>query len=99
MRALYVRLTWRDWAKSHRGSPTACLVATAARRQWGGQWEVTATAANWSKDGMVRTYRPTAAASAVILAFDTVRMPPLLARRVKLIPRKAKRQKVVAGRW
>jgi hypothetical protein len=83
-----IPLNFSDRFRSRPGSATTCVIATAAKRQWGGHWTVTAKSVeHTSGSSRVTRWRPSASALLVMLLFDLGL--PVPARSVKLVRGKA----------
>jgi hypothetical protein len=61
------------------GGEDDCLLATAARNQWGGEWRVSGELVqHWSDDGVVTVWRTSSDARMVMDLFDSGRLVPYL---------------------
>jgi hypothetical protein len=79
-----VRIRLIDRLRSKPNSAQACLIATAANRQWGGGWSVTHMDVKRTDDnGQEMTWRPSAGAHLVMTLYDWGLPVPV--RSVKLV--------------
>lgn len=99
---MILHLTPDAWQNSRHNS-AQCLIATAARRQWGGEWFVSDWVNVWSDVGGVRTYWRHTPSSALAMAAFEFRLPfrPRTAhlRRTSLSPsgRRRRRRMMLGG--
>jgi hypothetical protein len=83
MNDIVIPIRVADQLRSKRRSASACLIATAARRTWGGDWQVNhGRAERTSAGGEVMRWRLSAGARVVMWLFD--RALPVPVRSVRL---------------
>jgi hypothetical protein len=92
-----VPIAFTDHLRAKRHSAKHCIIATAAKRQWGGDWTVThKSAEHVSASGPTMTWRLSGGAFLVALLFDLgIRLP---VRSVRLVNGRAAKPKAGKAR-
>ena len=84
MTTMKIPIRFGDRIRSKRGSAQHCLIATAARRQWGGDWNALPDSVEHVSDnGQVMRWKPSLGAYLTMFLFDAGLPVPV--RSVKLV--------------